>query len=233
MPLIESTISDAAQKRAPRSVADLLHALGDIEPARVRLDPPLGTATIEHLDAINEARLGQVCELVDGALVEKAMGQLESWLAFIIMGQLDRYLEGNDCGMVLAPDGVLRILPGIARAGDVTFIAWASLPGGRPPPREDRVPAVVPDLVIEVLSDSNTRREMERKRGEYFRAGVKQVWEIYLVTRDAQVYTGVDRATHIPPGGSLDGGGILPGFTLSLGYVFDRAERMGGQGAAG
>ena len=157
------------------------------------------------------------------------MGQLESRLGIIIGGQFDRYIEEHNLGMLLGADGVLRILPGIGRAADVTFIAWASLPGGRPPPRKDKVPAVVPDLVVEVLSESNTKREMIRKRGEYFRAGVKQVWEIDPETRGATVYTGVDQMTSIPADGALDGGDILPGFTLSLRYVFDRAERTGGR----
>jgi Uma2 family endonuclease len=209
-------------------IAELLERLGSIDAGRVRLVPPPGTATIADLVAANEARQG-VCELVDGTLVEKGVGQLESWLAFIIAGQLDRYLETNDIGMVWGEAGVLRILPGIGRAGDVTYIAWTSLPGGRPPPREDAVPTIVPDLVVEVLSKSNTPGEMHRKRSEYFRAGVKQVWEIDPQSRGASVYTGVDQMKTIPAGGMLDGGDILPGFTLSLGYVFDRAERMGGR----
>ena len=67
-----------------------------------------------------------------------------------------------------------------------------------------------------------------RKRSEYFRAGVKQVWEIDPATRSALVYTTVDQSTSIPPNGTLDGADILPGFKLSLQYAFDRAERMGG-----
>ena len=209
---------------------DLLHSLGDIDAGRVRLEPPPGTATLADLIAYNEARLGPTCELIDGTLVKKAvMGQLESTITFVIIGQLDRYLESHDVGMGLAPDGVLRILPGIGRAGDVTFIAWTSLPGDRPPPRKDKVPSIVPDLVVEVLSESNTKREMIRKRGEYFRAGVKQVWEIDPETRGATVYTGPDQMTEVPAGGTLDGADILPGFTLSLRYVFDRAERVGGR----
>lgn len=206
---------------------DLLERLGGIDAARVRIEPPPGTATIEDLVAANEAKLGQICELVDGILVEKAVGQFESSLAMIIAGEFYLYLRSHDIGMLLGEAGILRILPGIGRAGDVTFIAWTSLPGGRPPPRDDAIPAVVPDLVVEVLSKSNTPGEMERKRGEYFRAGVKQVWEIDPKTRGAKVYTGPEQMTPVPAEGTLDGAGILPGFTLSLRYVFDRAERMG------
>lgn len=207
------------------TLADLLRRLGDIPAARVRMDPLPGTATFDDLVGVNEQRHGPICEWVENTLVEKAMGLNESWVAFIIMGQFDAYLRSNDVGMCTAPDGTMRILPGIGRAPDVSFISWKSLPGGKPPPRSEKVPAVVPDLVVEVLSASNTPREMARKRDEYFRAGVKLVWEIDPESRSANVFTGPNTTTPVPADGRLDGADVLPGFTLSLREVFDRAER--------
>jgi Uma2 family endonuclease len=153
------------------------------------------------------------------------MGQLESWIGMIVGGELYAYLKNNDIGMLYGEAAVLEILPDIGRAPDVSFIAWASLPGGKPPPRSDKVPAVVPDLAIEVLSASNTPGEMARKRDEYFRAGVKLVWEIDPTSRSANVFTGPNAVTPVPTDGTLDGNPILPGFTLSLRDLFDRAER--------
>ncbi|AMV26988.1 hypothetical protein VT84_21480 [Gemmata sp. SH-PL17] len=211
---------------APRwTVADLLQQLGDIPADRVRLDPPPGRATFGDLIRVNEERSGPTCEWVDNTLVEKAMGFHESWLAMIIAGELYAYLRTNDLGMCSGPDGVMKVLPGIGRAPDVAFIAWANLPGGKPPPRDDKVPAIVPDLVIEVLSASNTDREMARKRDEYFRAGVKRVWEIDPESRSANVFRGPDTVAPVPVDGTLDGEGILPGFVLSLRELFDRADR--------
>jgi Uma2 family endonuclease len=209
------------------TIADLLHRLGDIPADRVRLRPPPGTATLADLIAVNEAKLGRVCEWVENTLVEKAMGQFESWITFIIIGEFYEYMKQHDPGMFLGPDGVMRILPNIGRAPDVAFLAWSSLPHGKPPPRSDAVPEVVPDLAVEVLSKSNTKREMQRKRKEYFQAGVKLVWEIDPETRAANVYTAVDKMTPISAGGTLDGGTMLPGFRLSLQAIFDRAERHG------
>lgn len=210
----------------PETVADLLHRLGDIAADRVRMNPPPGRATFDDLIQVNEQRLGPICEWVEDTLVEKAMGFNESWLTAIIMGRFDAYLLAHDIGMFLAPDGVMKILPGIGRAPDVSFLSWKSLPGGKPPPRSIKVPAVVPDLAVEVLSVSNTPREMARKRDEYFRAGVKLVWEIDPASRSANVYTGPDAVTAVPADGVLDGADVLPGFTLSLREVFDRAERQ-------
>jgi Uma2 family endonuclease len=223
-PLPTATLSPTAGRW--ETVADLLHQLGDIPAKRVRWSPTPGAVTFEQFVELHEKRRWMVCEWVDGTLVEKALGQHESWLTFIIIGEMYRYMEEHDPGMFLPPDGVLRILPGIARAPDVAFIARTSLPGERPPPRSDKVSAVVPDLAVEVLSASNTKREMERKRREYFQAGVKLVWEIDPETRAANVYTAADRVTPVPVGGTLDGGDVLPGFRLSLQALFDRADRQ-------
>lgn len=211
---------------APRqTLADVLHRLGDIPPERVLSVPPLGAATFADLIERNERKDGPTCELIDGTLVEKPMGFFESTLAAILITEFELYLRQNDIGMISAPDGVMKILPGIGRAPDVAFIRWESLPGGKPPPRSEKVPAVVPDLAVEVLSESNTAREMARKRDEYFRAGVKLVWEIDPATRSANAFTGPNAVHPVPADGTLDGADILPGFRLSLRAAFDRAER--------
>lgn len=223
---IDAPTPPAAPALPRVTVADVLRRLGDIPADRVRFSPVPGQATFEDLVHVNGTRDAQICEWVDGTLVEKAMGFHESWLAVIIIGELYAYLKTNDIGMASAPDGVMKILPGVGRAPDVAFIPWEKLKDGKPPAREDRVPAVVPDLVIELLSASNTPAEMARKRDEYFRAGVKRVWEIDPVSRAANVFTGPSAVTPVPADGALDGETILPGFALSLRDLFARADRQ-------
>src|SRR5438046_2204071 len=91
---------------------DLLARLGGIAASRVRLDPPPGMATFDDLVGVNEQRRGPICEWVENTLVEKDMGQRESWVNFIIMGELYAYMQSHDVGMFLGPDGVMKILPG-------------------------------------------------------------------------------------------------------------------------
>ena len=58
------------------TLADLQERFGPIPAARIRYDPPPGTATGEDVIAL-EARENRLFELVDGVLVEKAMGFAE------------------------------------------------------------------------------------------------------------------------------------------------------------
>jgi hypothetical protein len=106
------------------------------------MSPSPGTATLDDLIAANESKTGPVCEWVEGTLVEKAMGFHESTVAMIVGFEIELDLRSNGVGMITGPDGVMKILPRIGRAPVVAFLAWASLPGGKPPPRSDKVPAV-------------------------------------------------------------------------------------------
>src|SRR5262249_19206807 len=92
-----------------RTVADLLRHLGSIPAQRVRIDPAPGEATVEDVIHL-KAHEKQLCELVDGVLVEKVTGVHESLLAGAIIHLLWDYLEQNDRGVVLGADGAVKIL---------------------------------------------------------------------------------------------------------------------------
>src|SRR5437588_66928 len=80
---------------------------------------------------------------------------------------------------------------------------------------------VAADLAGEVLSPSNTRAEIARKRREYFAAGTRLAWIVDPKTRTVEVYTSAEKPDVIlSEDGTLTGGDVLPGFTLELRGVF-------------
>ena len=204
------------------SLADLLEELGGISPSRIRLRPPLGTATEQDVIDIHD-RENRLFELVDGVLVEKGMGFFESRLAIILGHLIERFIDGNNCGFTVGADEMLRITTGLVRIPDVAFFRWERVPDHRVP--RQPIADLIPNLAVEVLSPSNTRREMDRKRREYFGAGVELVWYIDPPTRTAQIWTSLDDSIVIDEDGTLDGGTILPGFRLTMRDLFARAER--------
>lgn len=179
--------------------------------------PPPGTATENDVLGA-EGHTGRICELIDGVLVEKTMGYFESLLAVKIIHWIMSFLETHDLGVVLGEAGTLRILPHQVRVPDICFIAWERFPN-RQLPREP-IPALAPDLAIEVLSAGNTEKEMERKLHDYFTAGVRLVWYIDPHTRSAKSYTAEDRCAEVAETQSLSGGDVLPGFELPLKELF-------------
>jgi Uma2 family endonuclease len=203
------------------TLGDLLKRLGNIPPERVRLHPTPGTATekdvIEILDRENRP-----CELVEGTLVEKPMGYEESEIAVTIIISLGSFVRPRKLGIVTGEAGTIRLFQGLVRIPDVAFASWACFPDRKRP--KTPIPHLAPDLVVEVLSKSNTKAEMNRKLGEYFAAGVRLVWMVDPRKRTVRVYTAVDQSVLIKEGQSLDGGAVLPGFVLPLDELFANDE---------
>jgi Uma2 family endonuclease len=86
---------------------------------------------------------------------------------------------------------------------------------------------LVPDLVIEVLSKSNTPAEMQRKLGEYFAAGVRLAWFVDVDTRTVTACTSAERSEYFTDEQTLDAPDVLPGFTLRLANLFAELDRQG------
>lgn len=212
---------------AIETLADLLAQLGGISPERVRFRPLPGTATEQDVLDV-QAREGRLCELVDGVLVEKGMGFRESFLSMALSAILWGFVKPRNLGLVTGADGMVRLSSGMVRIPDVAFISWNRLPGRRVP--TEPIPGLAPDLVVEVLSESNTEAEMSRKRREYFAAGVQLAWFVDPVARTVAVYTTVDESTLLHAEHTLQGGAVLPGFTLPLWELFDELDRQGNVG---
>ena len=142
-----------------KTLADLRKRLGGIPLDRIWFHPAPGTAT--EKDVIEaEVHQNRLCELVDGTLVEKAVGFEQGRLALRLGHLVSSYLDENDLGVCVGADGMMRIAPGLVRIPDVSFITWDRLPGRESP--QEPIPALAPDLAVEVLSEGNTRGEMAR-----------------------------------------------------------------------
>lgn len=204
------------------TLADALKQLGGISPRRVRMNPPPGTATERDLLAIL-VHTNRLCELVDQTLVEKPMGVLESCLAGDIHWFLKTFVNEQDLGILTVPDGTLRLMPGLVRMPDVAFISWKQLPKRKYP--NEPIASLIPELAVEVLSESNTRGEMERKLREYFFTGTQLVWIVDPIQRIVDVHTAPDKFTRLEESEVLDGGDLLPGFRLPLERLFARVEK--------
>lgn len=203
---------------------ELVEQLGGIPLRRIRMKPLPGFAT--EADVFEaERRYHSLFELVDGVLVEKGMGYTESVLTLALAAILREFIIPRNLGVLSGADGMIRLFPGLLRAPDLAFASWDRFPEGRLP--KEPIPTLVPDLAIEILSQSNTDREMERKRGEYFGQGVSLVWEIDPETRTATVYRPDGTVMELTEADRLDGGDVLPGFSLALSDLFAELDRHG------
>jgi Uma2 family endonuclease len=216
---IMSTISPTIQ-----TIADLLDRLGGVPLNRIRFRPFPGTATVQDVIDI-ERKEGMLCELVEGVLVEKVMGFTESALTVFLASLLNAFVIPHNLGLVTGPDGAMEMMADLVRIPDAAFTRWERMPGRKCPTAP--IPRLAPDLAVEVLSRSNTPGEMAVKRQDYFSAGVELVWEIDPDTRIIAVYTSATDVTTLAETDTLDGGSVLPGFTLPLRNLFAELDRHG------
>ncbi len=180
--------------------------------------------TISHLPENDGRRF----RLIEGELREMApTGLLHGQIAARLLGRLFQHVDQHGLGVLTAAETgfVLSSAAGknTVLAPDVGFIS------------EDRVPdeiteryfALAPDLACEVVSPSNTDAEMSSKVEQYLRNGTQMVWIVYPQDKKVHVYRrtqegnqanvqflGIDEV--------LDGGDVVPGFTLPLRDLFAR-----------
>ena len=195
----------------------LFKLLGPMPLSRLRFNCNPGCATEKDVIVIHD-RENCLCELIDGILVEKIMGAPESFLVGWIITLLNNYCHPRNLGAILGADGMLRLAPGMVRIPDAAFISWDRFPGRKM--TEQPIPDLCPDLAVEVLSPSNLTKEMKQKLKEYFAAGCRRVWYVDPKKRIVTVYTSPNSATVLAEDQTLDGGEVLPGFSLSIRQMF-------------
>jgi Uma2 family endonuclease len=206
------------------TVADLQRRFGPIPFSRIRQNPPPGTATEDDVLWLNDHE-DRLCELVDGILVEKTVGLEESWLAVRLAVLLSLFVDPKNLGLVTGEGGTIRLAEGLVRIPDVAFFPWNRIPDGQFP--EQPIPDLVPDLAVKVISRSNTRKEMDEKLTEYFEKGVRLVWFVRPRTRVVDVYTTADQFARLTASATLDGGEVLPGFSIVVGDLFRKPAGPG------
>jgi Uma2 family endonuclease len=153
-------------------------------------------------------------------LMVRARSVSPAGLTEVSHNQMVTVKEERNLGVVTGPDGTIRLIPGLVRLPVVAFASWNCFPDRKLP--EVPIPQIAPELIVEVLSESNTKPEITRKLGEYFQAGVRLAWVVDPKKRLVRVYTTPSRSVVKKYNESLDGGDVLPGFSLPVAKIFVR-----------
>ncbi len=118
-------------------------------------------------------------------------------------------------------------MQGLVRIPDLSFVSWDHLPERRLP--EEALPDLTPDLAVEILSAGNTPGEMDHKLHDYFFSGTRLVWYIDPQRRNVRVYSSPDQCVELSERQTLDGGAVLPDFSLPLPQLFARLPNPKGR----
>jgi Uma2 family endonuclease len=157
----------------------------------------------------------RIFELIDGELVEKMPSFTPSRIALRIGYHFSSYLDENDTGYVTGADGGYIMPDGDVLIPDIGFISKTRLT--EEPTREAPVP---PDLAVEVKSPTDRKRAMRKKAERYLDAGTRIVWLVFPDDQVVEVYTPDEDVKTVGIDGGLDGGDLLPGFSLPVREIF-------------
>lgn len=160
---------------------------------------------------------GMPCELVRGVVeVREGPEHPHAYTAAQITHAIMNYLDTNPIGVLLLPANYRTERgPDTVRVPDISFVTYERLN-----PESRLFFEGSPDLAIEVLSPSNSSREMVQKMHEYFATGSRMVWLADPQRRTVAIHA--LEATPYMIGGHeiLDGGDVLPGFRAPINKFF-------------
>lgn len=156
---------------------------------------------------------GELCETMAGGgrhgeIVMRAGFFLNG---FIMPRRLGR-LAGSDSGVLLERD------PDTVREPDIAYISAETLP------LDVEVTGyyeVVPDLIVEVVSPSDSAREVMDKALMWLSFGARMVWAVNPESSSVDVYRVGERTVTLAEDDTLDSLDVLPGFTCPVGGIFE------------
>jgi Uma2 family endonuclease len=156
-------------------------------------------------------------EIIDGELFMMAPPSANHQLIVMqLAGQLWQFLRGKPCRVFPAPFGV-RLFPQEDLRDD-TFLEPDIVVICDPSKITKTGCEGAPDMVVEILSPSNTRHEMLLKFKKYLAAGVKEYWVVDGEEKTVEVHV-FDQGryiTSVAEGGDEIPVAALPGCTIKL-----------------
>lgn len=158
---------------------------------------------------------GRWVELVRGRLVvREPPGIWHGVVAARLTYRLGAYVYERGLGELCAQDTGFRIFenPDTVRAADIAFVS-AERAGSLP---RSGYGTVIPDLVAEIVSPNDRPGELLNKVGDWLEAGVRVVWVIDPPRGMALVHDAGGSTILVPMDGRLEGGDVLPGFSVPL-----------------
>ena len=162
-------------------------------------------------------------ELINGVIVEEmSPGFLHGKRNQLLSSYLVPFVYEHDLGEISSEvDHYTDDDDFNSRRPDLEFISKERL---KQIDNEDKPVSFMPDLAIEVKSPGNTYEELRQKAAYYLQNGCRMVWLLYPEKEQIAAHTldanGKPQVKTYNKQDTLEGGNILPGFTLPLTLIF-------------
>ncbi len=160
-------------------------------------------------------------ELVRGDLLMMTPAStIHGRYAMRLGASLSIYAEEHNLGEVYSAEAAFELQPPpqrVVRAPDVAFVSKARI---LPPEQEEGFWPIAPDLVIEIVSPSESQKEIREKIRDYFAAGTRLMWLVYPDEQLVEELRSPTALRQLVVDDNLEGGEVIPGFSYSLRQLF-------------
>lgn len=159
-------------------------------------------------------------ELIKGELIRMPPpGHIHGRVAMRVADPLYQHVIANNLGIVYAAGTgfLIHRNPDTVRAPDAAFIQQQ---------RVENAGAIegywvgAPDLVVEVVSLTDSVGYVEEKVAEWIEAGSRLVWVVSPKMHTVTVYRSLTEIVVLTENDTLDGGVVVPGFQISIAEIF-------------
>ena len=178
---------------------------------------PSRLMTIEEFEAMPED--GQKHELLWGELISVSPNFDHMAIVSRLVQELGVYVRIEKLGLA-GPEGTFQFSTErpLVLVPDVAFVRTERIP-----PRTDRSGfiRVIPDLVIDVASPSETTPTLHAKANAYLDQGVSLVVIVHPDREEIRLWLPDRTARVLGPDDTLDFGDVVPGFTLPIATLFE------------
>ncbi len=161
------------------------------------------------------------CELIDGRIVPMSpTGGEHGRIELNIGAILREFVKGRSLGRVFVGEvGIFTQRdPDRVRAADVAYLSNE---------RHERLASkrgfldVAPDLIVEILSPTDTASDLTQKLREYFAIGTRLVWVADPEARAILAYRSLTDVREFRESDRLPGDDVLPGFVTPVAALFE------------
>lgn len=181
---------------------------------KIKTEKPITAEKFAEMAEIGRA------ELIEGRIIEmpppqNRHGRCES--KFTI--RIGNFVEQHQLGIVMSGENGIYIQrnPDTVRAADVTFISYAQWAKQLD---KDGYLEVAPELIVEILSPSDSWTKVMKKLRDYFSIGVRLVWVADTETRIVHAFRSPTDVREFKEGEDLPGDEVLPGFSVPVVELF-------------
>jgi Uma2 family endonuclease len=194
------------------------------QPQTITIIPGARITAQEYARQPEEA--GWRTELYRGVVVKMPLikNLRHEWIAGNLYAALHHYVTPRHLGRVsMGQGGYDATLPGepdhTIWGPDVAFVSADHIPAALVAiSRGDYAPA--PDLVAEIVSESQSKADMRERSERWLAAGTRLVWNVWPDTQTVDVWTPDEPMATLKAGDTLDGRDVIPGFSMPVADLF-------------